>query len=49
MSDFKYCLVQYLAMLVDTRKHKEFLDCEDCPIKEKCKKAEKEVYNEVDN
>ena len=38
MGKFKYCLVQYLAWLVDKRKKKTIFDCKDCPIKDGCKK-----------
>ena len=36
--NFKYCLVQYYAWLVDTRKKKKLFECKDCPIKDKCEK-----------
>ena len=39
---FKYCLVQYFALLVDTRKRKKLFECNDCPLKNKCDKAESE-------
>lgn len=38
---FKYCLVQYFAWQVDRRKKKKLLECENCPVREKCDKAER--------
>ena len=38
MSKFMYCLVQLLTWEADTRKHKQFLKCEECSLKDKCKK-----------
>jgi hypothetical protein len=37
-NEFKYCLVQVFAWQVDKRKQKQFLRCEECPFREKCKK-----------
>ena len=34
MSKFMYCLVQLLSWEADTRKHKQFLKCEECYLKE---------------
>lgn len=45
----KYCLVQYFAWLVDIRKHKKLFECKDCPIKDKCDKAESEVEDGNDD
>ena len=39
-NEFKYCLVQYFSWQVDKRKQKQFLKCEECPFREKCKKDE---------
>lgn len=52
MSKFKYCLIQYLAWLVDNRKKKKILDCKDCPLQNGCKKKEgthADKVNEVAN
>lgn len=51
MSKFMYCLVQLLTWEVDTRKHKQFLKCEECSLKDKCKKykAEQEVEDGNDD
>lgn len=43
MSKFMYCLVQLLAWEIDTRKHKQFLKCEECSLKDKCKKYKAEI------
>ena len=42
MSKFMYCLVQLLTWETDTRKHKHFLKCEECYLKDKCKKYKTE-------
>ena len=43
MSKFMYCLVQLLSWEVDTRKYKQFLKCEECHLKDKCKKYKAEI------
>lgn len=35
---FMYCLMQLLTWEIDTRKHKQLLKCEECLIRDKCKK-----------
>ena len=43
MSKFMYCLVQLLTWEIDTRKHKSLLKCEDCLLKDECKKHKAEI------
>lgn len=44
--NFKYCLIQYLVLLADTRKNKKLFECKGCPFKSRCAKAESEEQAE---
>ena len=48
-NEFKYCLVQLLTYEVDTRKRKQFISCDDCPIKSRCRKTMEYKENENDD